>query len=304
LAEYFSRDFEHSFSSLDLRDADPETQLEVMEAWFRQNFEDPAQQTPYESAEGGYQYIWGGPYDAKEELTHEFSGVVPDQVIERLAVRLERENPEWAPTSFREAYDDFIAEDISRITQFHHHFTGGVLDIEKLLETEVAESVASSLWRMLYVNVITVLETYLSDAFISTVMNDSTLMRRLIETTPEFQAEKVPLSDVFKALESIEQRARSHLVDTVWHNLERVKPMYRGTLGVAFPEAGALFRAVLVRHDIVHRNGRTKSGDEIVITPEDVRTLISAVEEFVQDIDEQVSELRAKPGPQGQAPTE
>ena len=39
---------------------------ELMIEWFNQNFEDPAERTPYESAEGGYQWIWGGPYDARE----------------------------------------------------------------------------------------------------------------------------------------------------------------------------------------------------------------------------------------------
>ena len=32
--------------------------LELMIGWFHLNFEDPAQSTPYESAEGGYQWIW------------------------------------------------------------------------------------------------------------------------------------------------------------------------------------------------------------------------------------------------------
>jgi hypothetical protein len=36
-----------------------ETQLRVMKHWFHQHFEDPAEECPHESAEGGYQYIWG-----------------------------------------------------------------------------------------------------------------------------------------------------------------------------------------------------------------------------------------------------
>jgi hypothetical protein len=31
---------------------------ELIKDWFLQNFEDPAHHTPYESAEGGYEYIW------------------------------------------------------------------------------------------------------------------------------------------------------------------------------------------------------------------------------------------------------
>lgn len=77
-------------------------------------------------------------------------------------------------------------------------------------------------------------------------------MRRFIETTPEFQSEKVPVAQVFKAIEEIERKARSYLVDVVWHRLDRIKSMYKATLGIDFPvDAGAILRAILVRHDIV-----------------------------------------------------
>lgn len=47
---------EQDYSSKHLWGLSPEEQMEYMEEWFRQRYEDPAQRTPYESAEGGY--IW------------------------------------------------------------------------------------------------------------------------------------------------------------------------------------------------------------------------------------------------------
>jgi hypothetical protein len=109
----------------------------------------------------------------------------------------------------------------------------------------------------LFVNVITAVETYLSDLFISAVSKDKALLRRFIESTPEFKTEKVTLSEIFKTVEEIEKRARSYLLDVVWHHLNRVKPMFKDTLGLAFPkDMGDLFKAILIRHDLVHRNGR------------------------------------------------
>lgn len=190
VSEYFASDLEHPMSEDALRDADRETQLDVMETWFRQRFEDPAERTPYESAEGGYIWIWGGPYDAREKLEAEFSGVIPDNVIEELADDLGQECWQWAPTPSREDYDNYLVEDIARITEYYHNFSGAILDIEKLLETKVDDSVANCFYRLLYVNVITALETYLSGAFINTVVNTPSLMRRLIETTPNFRAKR------------------------------------------------------------------------------------------------------------------
>lgn len=295
MAEYFTSDLERSVSGDALRAADRETQLEVMETWFRQHFEDPAERTPYESAEGGYVWIWGGPYEAGEELDGEFSSVVPDDVIEELANRLEGECWEWAPTPNPGDYDDHLLEDIARITDYYHNFSGAILDIEKLLEAKVHDSVTHCFWRLLYVNVITALETYLSDAFINTVVNTPELMRRFVETTPEFQAEKIPLSTVFEAVEEIERKASSYLIDVVWHHLERVKAMYRATLDIEFlSDSGVIFRAIRTRHDIVHRNGKTKDGKEILIAPKEVAELIGAVENFVQQLDIQLADVRSK----------
>jgi hypothetical protein len=73
-----------------------EEKIAEMKAWFLSNYEDPADNCPYETKEGGYQYIWGGPYDAREELDDEFSGVVSDSIIEEVVGDLESECLEWS----------------------------------------------------------------------------------------------------------------------------------------------------------------------------------------------------------------
>jgi hypothetical protein len=63
--------------------------LELMIGWFHQNYEDPAQKTPYESAEGGYQWIWGGPYEARDELYSKFGDIVSESLIEEAVKEIE-----------------------------------------------------------------------------------------------------------------------------------------------------------------------------------------------------------------------
>lgn len=283
--------YEHPESGLvltgtTLKAAEAAVQRSAMEWWFRAHFEDPAVRTPYESAEGGYMWIWGGPYDAKEELENEFGGVVPFDVIEQLSRDLQAENWQWAPRASDDDYDELVIGDIAEITDFYDAFCGAVLDIETLLETPVKDAIAHRFYRLLYVNAITALETYLSDAFINTVVNRPSLMRRFIETCPEFQTEKVPLSSVFQAVAEVEKKARTHLTDVVWHRLDRVKNMYRDTLKVEFPaDFRKLFQPILIRHDIVHRNGRTKEGLEIEVDAAAVNQLLTEVQAFVIQLD-------------------
>ncbi len=289
MVEYFTSDYEHPISKEELSKVDRKTQLEVMETWFRQHYEDPAERTPYESAEGGYIWIWGGPYDAREELESEFAGIVPSDVIDELVNKLEGECLEWAPTSISDHYDKYLLDDIAQITDYYSNFISAVQDIEMLLQIHVDSKASNCLTRLLYVNVITALETYLSDAFINIVLNSKELMRRFIETNPSFQDEKISISDIYRTVEMIEKKARTFLIELIWHRLDRIKPMYEKTLNIEFPtDLGEIFRSIRIRHDIVHRNGKTKDGKDILVTKEDVKNLIKTVKQFVQHIDNQL----------------
>ena len=81
--------------------------LELMIGWFHQNFEDPAQSTPYESAEGGYQWIWGGPYEARDELYSKFGDIVSESFIEEAVKEIESDGiVDWAPVHTGDDYDE------------------------------------------------------------------------------------------------------------------------------------------------------------------------------------------------------
>ena len=100
---YWTIDNPHGWTAEELGHLEPEMQREVLKAWFHRNFEDPAQSTPHDSSEGGYQYVWGGPYDADEELRSEFEPLgVPDEVIGEVVEEVTRDGLyDWAPTHGR-----------------------------------------------------------------------------------------------------------------------------------------------------------------------------------------------------------
>jgi hypothetical protein len=81
--------------------------LELMIGWFHLNYEDPAQKTPYESAEGGYQWIWGGPYEARDVLYSKFGELVSEALIEEAVEEIERDGlTDWAPVHTGDDYDE------------------------------------------------------------------------------------------------------------------------------------------------------------------------------------------------------
>lgn len=86
---------------------DQDEQREWMLAWFHHNFEDPQNQTPYDSDTKGYMYLWGGPYDAKEQLWEKFGDIVPEALIDDVAEEIGRDGTaDWAPAPNSPFYDD------------------------------------------------------------------------------------------------------------------------------------------------------------------------------------------------------
>lgn len=115
------------FSTEELESADPEKKREMLVAWFRSRYEDPAQETPYDGREGGYQYIWGGPYEARGELGDNFSGLVSEEVIDAAVEEIESEGTfEWAPIQHYPPEDDDDFYEPRSITDFGQMLSAGV----------------------------------------------------------------------------------------------------------------------------------------------------------------------------------
>ncbi|HKV29090.1 MAG TPA: hypothetical protein VJN90_12540 [Candidatus Acidoferrales bacterium] len=107
--------------------------------------------------------------------------------------------------------------------------------------------------------------------------------------------EVIPLSTIFRESAGIDKRGRAYLTKMLWHRLSDVARLYRNTLGVQFPQdMKELLAAVQIRHDFVHRNGRTPDGNEISLTPGQITDLIKLVQNLVDGIEAQQKELSEK----------
>lgn len=112
---YSDDDEERGITPSELKRAGRQRQMEYVRHWFERNFEDPANETPYSSEDGGYLYVWGGPYDAREQLYDEFGQLVPADRIEEVADQVEAHGIlEWAAgpdhPDQRQAQEDWLAE--------------------------------------------------------------------------------------------------------------------------------------------------------------------------------------------------
>lgn len=286
---YLDPESGRDIGAADLKALPVDEQKRIVKYWFQQYYEDPAENTPYESAEGGYIYIWGGPHNTDEVLYEEFGDVLPEPLIVNIAEELEEEHgiTEWASIPGPEDFDQsFFA------SEFFPRFEESIDRIRRLLAYEVAEPDRAPFIALLYANIITALEAYLSDVFSSLVMKHRILLRKFVESDSTFKIQRTTASELFKLMEQMPARVQRHLYVLPFHRLEKVQKMYRTVLGIEFP-AGlkAILDAVEIRHHIVHRNGLTKESVPIALSKNQVEDLLSGVETFVGAVDGEVRSL-------------
>ena len=270
-----------------------EMQKKAMREWFYENYEDPANCTPYESAEGGYLYIWGGPFEANDVLFGQFGKQYPDEVIEELAEELTEECWEWAPTLRSVEYDEEMFDDFSKDSRYHDRLKQSIEQISSLLVADIDPIHRNLVNKLLYVNIITALESFLSEAFMYTLSLKHEYLVKFVENSKAYSSEKICLAAIFNELEKIEERVKTDLVNMVWHRLDKVGPYYSCTFGITFNKhlLPRLFQAIEKRHDIIHRNGMSKDQVQIAILQDDITDLTNLVAQFAEEITSQIGLL-------------
>lgn len=164
-----------------------------------------------------------------------------------------------------------------------------------LLEINVGQNNAFSLDVMIYGHVVAATEGFLSSVFIKTTTGSEDLIKRLVETDPKFSEMQFSMSQLFKERESIKDTVAVYLQNLIFHDLKKVKPMYKAVLGLDLGDIGWLFKAVSKRHDCVHRAGYGKDGNQIAFEEDELQVLIQKVRALCESIMVTVTKLEENP---------
>jgi glutaredoxin len=186
---------------------------------------------------------------------------------------------------------DYLVASAVANTEYFQTFMEGIKNVQNLQKLEPSHHTQRQILnRLLYANVVTLMETFLSDAITNIVIKDQALTERLVETTPRFIEAKFPLSSIYAHYKKMDKEVAEYLQnDVLYHNIWAVEKLYRNVLGIQFPQdLVSLNKIIMKRHDIVHRNGKTVEGKTIVISAEEVKSAIATVSEFVSFIEKQL----------------
>lgn len=170
---------------------------------------------------------------------------------------------------------------------------------ESLMELEVLAAVEprnTMLQRMCYASMVTAMEAYLGDIIKREVMTRPSLMERFVASYSEYSELKFTLSQIHSQLRKLHTRVRDTLDGIAFHNLAKARKIFMDVLLIEFEANafGLLCKAVNIRNDIVHRNGKDKKGNMVNVSMNDVQELRSCIMKFISHIDFQVLDGMAK----------
>lgn len=163
-------------------------------------------------------------------------------------------------------------------------------EITKILEAiePLSNDVKEKLYYMLYAKIITNIETYLGDTLKNLVLNNDNYLRKFVHEYSPYEKEEFKLCDIFEKHDRIKDIVKQSLDQLLYHNLWQIKQIYIKILDVDMGDISILSKAVNIRHDIVHRNGKDKDGNVHTITKEMVAELAQAANDFIYNIDVQL----------------
>lgn len=168
------------------------------------------------------------------------------------------------------------------------------LNTQRIMLADVWSPDGSVLIRMVYAQVIGLLEAYLGDTLITAAETDPDALRRLVAGSEELTKEKLSLEEVLSTPDVVKVRVWKYLRDIRYHNLKKVDALYNVAFGFRLltdqDRTTRLFKAILCRHDIVHRNGKNDQGTIVPLGTADVDTLIDDIFALATEV-----EARRKP---------
>lgn len=272
-----------------LQTASEEEQKVAIRAWFHARYCDPAHETPYISREGGYQFIWGGPYDPADELPERFADVVNDDVIQEIIDELYAEvGDQWAPINYGPPDDYEYDErfDFQLLTQSEplDRLKERLQHAQRVLTLEGDETAKKLVMNLVFGAAVAALEAFLWETVNYCVENEEDAIRNIVTNIQTLKDQPLKLGEIFEKHDKLKEIVKGYLQNLVWHRWDKVAPLFKLGLNIEPPSFKPFEDALIKRHDIVHRSGHDKSGNSIAVTNEEIIELCNKIELFATEI--------------------
>ena len=152
------------------------------------------------------------------------------------------------------------------------------------------QKIKNSLMKFLYINMITILDSFVCSIILVTIKRDENLFFNYYE-------KMISNSDKFKLAKLLESENRGKwekeiieiILRTPFENMDKIKKAF-GSVGLNKPQDinGVMSKHFKNRGVLVHRNGKMKDGERMIVTEEMVGELLEDTVSFIDRIKESI----------------
>lgn len=192
-------------------------------------------------------------------------------------------------------YIEDSIDEISWLIENNNHKT--VLDKQLEIASEINDEIQinkkikRNINIMNYAHIVSAFEGYLGAIFIKYVITHPEILKKFISNNTDYNDVKFKAIELIDNPDIIIENVKKYLDNFIFHKISKVKPLFKSVLGYEFVNIGWWGKAVNKRHDCVHRAGISKAGETLVITSDDIKTLIHNVKDLSNDLEKRLIEL-------------
>ncbi len=169
-------------------------------------------------------------------------------------------------------------------------------DVEQVIRSGDAIFYVKALSRMAFIQQFAALEAYLADTLSQQVLDNPAALGRALTGVRTLKDIKLTLTEVAADPDIVRITVARALRSILFHDFAAVDEIWKIVLeGSIFPDPelkARMFRRVQIRHDCVHRNGRSRDGEEhvgidfafVLAVGEDIHAMMMHIEDALTGV--------------------
>lgn len=145
--------------------------------------------------------------------------------------------------------------------------------------------------KMSYAYAVTLLESFLGDSLKSLISQDEQFLKNALCKLKILK--NVKITELAETDLDVRSLVLKSVSEVLYHNIPNVVEMYEQVLGTKLDiDISKIIKVTKLRHDIVHRNGKTIDGNKISLKAEDFTQAIDDIKEFSNILQAAINEAQ------------
>ena len=163
-------------------------------------------------------------------------------------------------------------------------YDSSIQDIIYFLNYELKDDgVSFTRYKYSYIGIFATLEHFLCSICRIYILQKEEYMEKFLQNNKAYKEQKFPLSKIFSKYKSIKESVDKYICDIVYHNTDTVQDIFKSVFEIKV-DMKQIKPFISIRHNIVHRNGWDKNGNNIYVTKSLVSNLIECANGIVQQV--------------------